>query len=194
MVTAARVGVFTCCTPKRWTATAREVRMSVDNNGAVQHRDTWHIVTYDANDERVAVTTFTEDEPIIFNRQILNYRQRERYVIQGQQQQKCTRHPLTRPFHSACVPGNTTEVYFARVGESNPGSSPGLWENTAYFYENDVAGYATVTMVDCALVAEVAYGDLGGGAVSVNIQYLNQTLNWVDPRAFALPPSCPTDP
>ncbi|XP_070178218.1 uncharacterized protein [Littorina saxatilis] len=182
---------FGCCTPKVWNSDVRTLRVYVDASGSMKRQSK---VNYDANNKRVSVRTYRADDKDVFLRQVLDYARGERYVIEGDRHQKCVRHPLTRPFNGACVPGNTTSVYFARVGDTTRASSPGFWENTAYFEQNDVSGYVTVTMVDCAMVVEAAFGELGRDSVSHNIQYMNQTLHALEPGAFEIPDNCVNDP
>lgn len=51
---------------------------------------------------------------------------------------------------------NVTTVYFAGIGGT-------LGENTAYFTDHEATGYVTVTLADCAFVAEAVYGVQDGG-------------------------------
>ncbi|PVD36150.1 hypothetical protein C0Q70_03123 [Pomacea canaliculata] len=95
----------------------------------------------------------------------------------------CSRSSLVKPFRSLCLPENVTTVYFAGIGGT-------LGENTAYFTDHEATGYVTVTLADCAFVAEAVYGVQDEDAVSENTQYLNETLS-IDAASFRIPPSCP---
>ncbi|KAK7473600.1 hypothetical protein BaRGS_00035147 [Batillaria attramentaria] len=145
-----------CCSPKQWGATVRTLRQTATSGGSVEHHSTWQFVTYDAKSQRVAEVTFMRDDAPTFTRQILDYSKGERYVIQGSDQEKCSRHPLTRTFQGACAgaTGNVTGVYFAVTGGS-------LGENTVYVTQPDVTSYVTVTIGDCALVQETSFGKIG---------------------------------
>ncbi|XP_025082529.1 uncharacterized protein LOC112557103 [Pomacea canaliculata] len=179
--------LFRCCTPKAWRTTARTMEASIIQ-GTNKFHEVWKVINYDEENERFSTSLTTIDGHPESLRVVLDFRKNASYVIVNET--RCTRHEVTEPFRPVCTPHNASMVAFGVAPILSP--LEGVFANTVYYNTSDVTGQVTITVGNCALIAETTYYHREGVNIVQNTQYLNQTL-WVDEKAFAVPAGCNTE-
>ncbi|XP_067654188.1 mammalian ependymin-related protein 1-like [Haliotis asinina] len=175
-----------CCTPDQWQGYIGSITGAV-TDGMSRTTKVNGMMAYDYINKMVAqTTTVTEGSITMTNKTIINFNTRMMYLIDTTRD-ICEVKSIDQPMNQACTPPGAEEV-----GQFYFGSGTGNeLDATSYkFTVSSMAGYLSVTSLDCLPISLVTYGQIGNTATMTTTDFVDVMLRIEDPSIFDPPSSC----